>query len=215
MKAKWVLCAAAMLGLSACGGGGGSDPSAPTTPAAQDLQSAPLPSIVWDAAILPTNDASTTLTGGGYTITFDTTGCVGDPPGCLFTNWSLVQTSNPANGTLGINTVNFTPSPYVPMSCACYSQNLTVTSWTPPPHFDVGASSQLMALSATNPTDTMVETYTVTAYSSTAVLVTIAETGQQATDNQSESYTVDASGNEQLVSFTGTLPSGQSIVFTP
>jgi hypothetical protein len=225
VKAKVGLCAAAILCLSACGGGGGgSDP--PAVPAVQKLQTAPLPAIVWDVAVMPTNDASLTLTGGGLTAGITTNQCIGDPPGtgyfagqladCFLVNSYIEQTANPLNGTGNFTSVYFLTAPYILLGCSpcAGEQTITVSSWTPPAQFDVGASGQLATLSATNPTDTIVETYAVTAYSPTAVLVTITETGQQPGDSEAESYTVDASGNEQMVSIT-VVANGQTVVFTP
>jgi hypothetical protein len=227
MKSKVAFCVAAILGLSACGGGGGGN--TPAAPAIPNLKNAPLPAILWDAAVMPTTDDTLTLTGGAYTVGFRTSQCISIPPGtgyfagqladCYNDIWSVELTADPTVGDFGITNTYFLMVPsYLPLGCSpCTGlppQSITVATWTPPATLDVGAAGQLATLSATTPTDAMVETYSVAAYSPTAVLVTVTETGQQPSDNGSESYTVDAGGNVQLVSMTKVV-NGQTIVFTP
>jgi hypothetical protein len=227
MKSKVAFCVATILGLSACGGGGGG--GTPAAPAAQNLHTAPPPAILWDVAVMPTNDDSLTVTGGAFTAGIDTSQCLSSPPGtgtfggqlasCFTLDWYVEQTADPTSGVFGIaNTYFLTAPSYLPLGCsACWgslTQTITVATWTPPATLDVGAAGQLATLNSTNPTDAIVETYAVTAYSPTAVLVTVTETGQQPGDNGTESYTVDASGNEQLVSMTA-VANGQTIVFMP
>jgi hypothetical protein len=178
---------------------------------------------------MPTNDATVTVTGGGFTAGINTIQCVSIPPGtgvfagqmadCFTLDWYVEQTANPTNGVFGIaNTYFLTVPSYLPLGCSTCSGNLTqtitVATWTPPAKLDVGSAGQLATLNSTNPTDAIVETYAVTAYSPTAVLVTVTEAGQQPGDSGSESYTVDASGNEQLVSMSAVV-NGQTIVLTP
>jgi hypothetical protein len=227
MKSKVAFCVAAIFGLSACGGGGGG--GAPAAPAVPNLKSAPLPTMLWEPAIMLTTEPSLTLTGGAYTVSQDLSQCISAPPGtgyfagmlanCWELIWSIEQTADPLNGAFGIaNTYFLTVPSYLPLGCSTcvgsLTQTITVATWTPPAKLDVGATGQLATLSSTTPTDAIVETYSVAAYSPTAVLVTVTETGQQPGDNGSESYTVDASGNEQLISITN-IENGQTIVFTP
>jgi hypothetical protein len=202
MNKLFVLTALCGLLIGCSGGGGSAGPSAP--PVAHNLQSAPLPTIMWDAEVIPTTTASVqlfgTVSGVAYVFGIDATPFVpvtfdGQLANDMSFNWSLEQVANPLNGTFGTSDSYYLLSPYLPLGELDGTQ---VTSWTPPSSLMVGASGQLATFNANG--DAKVETYAVTEYSPSAVLVTITETGQQPSDASVETYTVDASGNEQLVS---------------
>ena len=194
MKLKAGIYVAAILGISACGGGGGdSDP--PAVPAAQNLQTAPLPAIVWEPNLMVYSGPSATDDNGTWYLML--TSQPGTPNPASFDGLSAYNLSidlslnvdGTSNTAFATDNIFYLLNPYMPLG---NSDGTQVTSWTPPSSLTVGAAGQLASFS-----DGSTETYAVTAYSPTAVLMTVTES-----NGSLESYTVTATGDEQLISVT-------------
>jgi hypothetical protein len=223
MKSKVSFCAAAFVGLSACGGGGGG-----ADPAAQNLQSAALAAQALSPAFPP---ASLTANDNGVALTLS----MSPLPEPAVPAVTCGGTADPYTDT----TINFTASnwsaffpddeqvdfyssaPYVPCGgLTAQLGNITstyaVTSYTPPANWTVGDAGQLatetnysssgtwlppavVSITKGAQTSTDVISYQVASYSASAVLLTMTDQNS-VNGTTTEVFTVAADGAMTLQS---------------
>jgi hypothetical protein len=218
------------LGLTACGGGGSTGTSSTSSPAPQDLQTAPVPARVLSPTYSLTNLTATDNSGNVFYLAISDTADAGTASfDGQMANYNtlgvaITENTNP-NPVLSLGAVAFyLTSPYSPLGEEITQNGVIVEtallpSFTPPSSLTVGDSGQLDAISYYNTSNVLIgnatQTYSVAANNATTVLVTLTTTGtiNGAATSDQETFAVDTSGNVVLQSFTLTV-NGEVLTFT-
>ncbi len=217
-----------LAALAACGGGGGygGGGGGGSMPQAQNLEAAPAPQE-------PFNIPSTTLTatsgGNSYTAIYSQTPNNGttmfDGPVDYSSAVSLANTENGSTIGTEVSTAYYLESPYEPLglsgTVSGTAYTFLFTSTNPyPSTLTVGSSGPLGSgtyyLSGTNDAvGSLTETYSVTAYNSSILLLTTygSSTVNGSSVNETITYTVNSSGTVALQSVQLTV-NGMALTFT-